>query len=212
MTSVKETIHQLFYEAFYFVEKTPVSDFEKYERYAENLANSFNRLFKELQSEEDKNEIIDWCINNDELLIIELVVSPVSASIEADLKRNYNVLKNIFLNKIETLQVEKQKKISNVKLTAKHHALAYLFEIYAYGKNLPISDGGLAKSELEEIGNKRMKKNGNGFYKEVSKITKDYDINSNKDLEQISKKWKEITLLILNNDEKVIKYIESKGL
>lgn len=101
METKKQIIDSLFYEAFYFSKKTPVSEFEKYNEYAKNFAKSFNRLIKEIDDPDQRKEIIDWCITNDELLTIEIIATELSDHDANLLKRNYGVLKNLFLNGIE---------------------------------------------------------------------------------------------------------------
>lgn len=101
METKKQIIDSLFYEAFYFSQKTPVSEFEKYNEYAKNFAKSFNRLIQEIDDPDQRKEIIEWCITNDELLTIEIIATELSDHETNILKRNYGVLKNLFLNGIE---------------------------------------------------------------------------------------------------------------
>ena len=113
----------------------------------------------------------------------------------------------------EQYSISKLQNATNDNYTAKHHALAYIFDLYSKGRCLPISDGGLNKKELERIGRERKSdKTGNGFYKAVYYISKEIDLNSRKDLETISLDWKKIVLSLTNNDKEVIKYIQDKGL
>lgn len=86
------------------------------------------------------------------------------------------------------------------KYTAKHYALTYYFELFALGKNLPLSDGGLNKKEIERIGNERIGNNGNGFYKAIYELRKT-DFNSLRELKLISNNWRETVLTLSNNRE-----------
>lgn len=112
MKTNKEIIDSIFSDALYFAEITPVSEFEKYNEYAKTFAKSFNRLIKEIDDPEEQKEIIDWCIKNDEPLTIEIIVSEPSIYNENNLRRNYEVLKNLFLNEIE---IPKEKEYDNFK-------------------------------------------------------------------------------------------------
>ena len=100
MKTTTEIIHSLFYEAFYFVQMTPVSEFEKYNEYSKNFAKSFNRLIKEIKDPDQRDEIITWCITGDELLTIEIIATQLNDYEAERLSRKYGVLKNLFLNEI----------------------------------------------------------------------------------------------------------------
>lgn len=101
---------------------------------------------------------------------------------------------------------EKEKKR---KYTAKHYALSYLFELDLQGKQPPKSDGGFAQSEIDKQGLERYGKTS--FTKTIRSII-DFDRNTTKDLEQISKNWREIVLELSPNSEQLDAYLKKKGL
>lgn len=98
------------------------------------------------------------------------------------------------------------------KFTARHYALTYLFELAAEGGRVPTSDGGLNQKMIVAIGNERMGKNGSGFVKEVRRIQRDFDLNNERDLNNISQNWKAIVLFLSNYNEKIINYLKIKEL
>ena len=101
----------------------------------------------------------------------------------------------------------------NRNYTAKHYALTYILDLHSKGERIPTNDGGYAKSILESIGERKMGKNeGDGFYRAVRSINKDYDLNELQDLNQISLNWKNIILELTENKDLLIKYLNSKGL
>lgn len=101
METVKDKIYSLFNQAFDFAENTPSTEFQKYLEYSKDFATSFNRLIKDVKDPIEQNEIIDFCITKDDLLLIHLVVEGMPHPKEYALKRNYGALKELFLNRLE---------------------------------------------------------------------------------------------------------------
>ena len=99
------------------------------------------------------------------------------------------------------------------KITNKHHALTYLFDLMVSGNQLPENDGGLAQSIIKDIGVKRTKnpKAGSGFVKAVREIKK-IDLNSKKELLNVSRNWREIVLKLSENPKHLENYLNQKGL
>lgn len=97
----------------------------------------------------------------------------------------------------------------------KEYALAYIFDLYAKGSCVPmnLSEGGLAKKELEKIGeNKEI--TPDSFYRAVKEIIidKKYDLNKIRDLEAISRDWYNAVVLLSDNSENMKEYLSKKGL
>ena len=113
--------------------------------------------------------------------------------------------------KLVKIKVGSSKNKAESKNTAKHYALSYLFELNALGEQLPKNDGGLAQSKLIEIGNDRIGKNGSGFVKAIRELLK-YDINSDKQLMNISQNWREKVLALSTHKDEIEKYLKSKNL
>ena len=101
METIKDKIYSLFNQAFEFAENTPSTEFQKYLEYSKDFATSFNRLIQEVKDPIEKNEIIDFCISQDDLLLIHLVAEGMPHPKEYALKRNYGALKELFLNRLE---------------------------------------------------------------------------------------------------------------
>lgn len=102
------------------------------------------------------------------------------------------------------------------KFTAKEYALTYILDLYSKGNLVPTNrtnDAGLNKKLIESIGEQKTNGNfkGNTFYKAVKEVLK-YDLNTRKDLQQISTDWRRAVLTICNNPEDISKYLTNKGL
>lgn len=98
---------------------------------------------------------------------------------------------------------------SSQKISAKWHALKYLFEMDAKGLEIPVNrEGSFIKSEIEEIGRKRMGGTGQSFYRQVS-ILKDDVKDSSKLNKCLGKKWKEKMMDFFGDDEILIDYLNS---
>lgn len=100
--------------------------------------------------------------------------------------------------------------IDEVKYTAKHYLLAYLFDCNARGEGYPLGN----KKVLERIGNERVGVGkGNRFYKLFNEITSQYDINIETNLIEIGgDNWRKAVVELSKNPELVKIYLQSKQL
>ena len=141
-------------------------------------------------------------------------------------------------NKIERLEVLKQKMIefekpsfhhiakidrfikfctekniqSTKKYTAKEVALSYILETYSKSERLPINrvDGGYDQKRIYKIGEAKGWK-GNTFMKAVRDVVK-YDINKESELQKISKDWYDAAIELSENPELIKTYLQQRGL
>ena len=96
------------------------------------------------------------------------------------------------------------------KITANHHALAYIFDCDAKGQK---TKGG-RKKELEQIGRARSdnKIDGNTFYKAFNEVMK-VDRNKERELTYIAgEDWKNIIIRLSKDADKLDKYLKTKDL
>jgi hypothetical protein len=118
---------------------------------------------------------------------------------------------------IENLKKElnNQKNVGNrIALKYKEIALAYIFETYSIGKDIPSSSQGeFSKKEIESIGKNEYTVNGNSFYKAVRKIIADYSPFEESDLYHISPRWYDVVKEITTKRKhwkQVEKYLKEK--
>lgn len=104
---------------------------------------------------------------------------------------------------------------SVLKYSAKEYALAYIFDLYSKGQQIPINrkEATLDAKYLKSIGEDKTKGNfkGDTFYRAVKEVNK-YNLNSINELNMISNGWKNAVLSILKNDNEVKKYFSNKNL
>lgn len=108
---------------------------------------------------------------------------------------------------------EKQEPPKTRKYTANEYALAYIFDLNVKGESIPTNrvEGGLAKNEIEQIGESEYKLKGDTFYRAVRKV-KEFDLNSKTHLENISKDWYNAIMQISNNDKDLKEFLIKKQL
>lgn len=119
--------------------------------------------------------------------------------------------------KLDKWNLEKEQTLTNNTITnkreksytAKHYALYYLFELDMTGRQLPLSDGGYAQSEIDEYGLSCFNKKS--FTKTIREVLK-YDRNSLKDLKGISQNWREIVLELSQDPLRMENYLKTKNL
>lgn len=106
---------------------------------------------------------------------------------------------------LKLLPTSQVKTISNKKLTAKHHVLAYIFDCKANGEILPHGN----KKELEKIGNKKLGAGkGNTFYKNYNLII-NKDLSKEKILvDEIGEDWQEIILELSKSPDILKQYLK----
>jgi hypothetical protein len=105
------------------------------------------------------------------------------------------------------------KKETPEKFTAGEYALAYIFDLYANGQQIPQNrvEGSLDKKGLMEAGN-AFGLVGDTFYRAVMKITKSYDLNKLQHLEAISQRWVGVLKALSKDWDAVSKYLSEKQL
>ncbi len=119
-----------------------------------------------------------------------------------------------FIKELESSDSDNKENVSDEpqrKLTAKHHALAYILDCDANGRNRLEGQ----KKRLEEIGKKRSGKSGNTFYKACNELQR-IDINSDRAISAwLGDDWANIKSIILDLSEDrktLIEYFEKKQL
>lgn len=114
--------------------------------------------------------------------------------------------------KTETKTEQEQPK----KFIANEYALAYIFDLYATGKQIPINitEGGYNKSGLIEKGYELYKYDNkkDTFYRAVKHVVKNYDLNNKQDLMQISIRWNEAVKELSKDWCKTEEYLIEKKL
>lgn len=100
------------------------------------------------------------------------------------------------------------------KFTVSEYVLAYMFELYAAGENIPMNpvEGTICKNKIMNIGSSRYSLKGDTFYRKVKEIKEKFDINSKEQLEQISRDWQNAVKKICSDWEPISKYLQDKGL
>ena len=108
----------------------------------------------------------------------------------------------------EKLKSYKEKEFSHDNL---FHTVLGLFEVETevYKKEIPTNfDGDFIKSKLEEIGKQRCKNSGQGFYRQVRDLKG--NINSNISVKRLfNDNWQDVIIDLSNNDENIVKYLET---
>lgn len=95
------------------------------------------------------------------------------------------------------------------KYTAKHCALAYLFECDMNGLQPPKNDGGFAQKEIDSYGISNYNKKS--LTKAVRTVV-NYDRNNVSELNQISTDWREIVIELSGEPNKLDEYLKKKNL
>lgn len=102
------------------------------------------------------------------------------------------------------------------KFTAKEYALAYIFDLYSKGEQIPINrtDATIDAKYLKSIASDKTDSNfkGDTFYRAVKKIVREYNLNDVKDLKLISIDWKNAVLTISKNNSEIIQMLSNKKL
>lgn len=97
------------------------------------------------------------------------------------------------------------------KYTIEQYSLAYIFDCNSIGESIPYG----SKQELEKIGKHRNIGNysPNTFYKRVTWILRNHELNSKTNLVKIAgEDWKEILFELTKHPEELKKYLQSKQL
>lgn len=131
------------------------------------------------------------------------------------LSENYNFSKSSpFL-----IPSEQPRQIPNktkpVQYTANEYALAYIFDLYANGEQVPINraEGTYNAKKIKEdstLFNSYLK-SPDGFYRAVKKVLT-FDVNKSADLQNISKDWQNSVKALSNNWTITQQYLKNKKL
>jgi hypothetical protein len=94
------------------------------------------------------------------------------------------------------------------KISAKWHALHYLLESEAKGLKIPVNrEGSFIKSEIEEIGRKRVGDKGQSFYRQVKDLV-EIIVNKSDLIPYFGEDWKKQIIALSGNDLEIIDYID----
>lgn len=102
-----------------------------------------------------------------------------------------------------------------IKFTAKEYALAYIFDLYANGRQIPINriEGSLSKKEIEQYGKDNIQFiKPNTFYSAVKDLNKNYNVSIIKDLQNISQDWLNAVKSLAKDWKKTKAYLTAKEL
>jgi len=106
-------------------------------------------------------------------------------------------------------------KTKSVKYKADEYALAYIFDLYAEGKQVPKNriEGGLSAKKIKDDSTlfSSYDKTPDGFYRAVKKVLT-YDLNKPKDLQNISNDWYNAIKVLSNNWALTEQYLKDKNL
>jgi hypothetical protein len=172
-----------------FIEQAEIKIFTQNEiQQAECVINYYSDLFKNRQDFVDKHTAVIG-------------------------KKAYKVwLENLPPQQNET---EKEKENSRT-FTVNEYALAYIFDLDASGKSIPINptEGGYNKKKLIKIGYDLYKLDNkkDTFYRAVKNIANKYDRNKQIDLKNISQNWIEAVRMLSRHWDKTQKYLIEKKL
>lgn len=100
-----------------------------------------------------------------------------------------------------------------VKFTANEYALAYIFDLWASGEQIPTNriEGGLNKIEIMKIGENMNNITADSFYRAVLKLSK-LDLNKQIELKGISNDWHNAVQVLSKNWEITKQYLLKKEL
>jgi hypothetical protein len=103
--------------------------------------------------------------------------------------------------------------IPQSKFIVNEYALAFIFDLYANGGQIPKNsvEGGYNAKQLKKIGIEKYDLVGDTFYRSVKKVA-NYDLNKVQDLNNISKRWLEALKKLSCDWDCVSKYLKGKGL
>lgn len=102
-----------------------------------------------------------------------------------------------------------------IKFTAKEYALAYIFDLYANGRQIPINriEGSLSKKEIEQYGKDNIQFiKPDTFYNAVKDLNKNYNVSIIKDLQNISQDWLNAVKSLAKDWKKTKAYLTAKEL
>lgn len=194
-----------------FISKLEMDISQNYDNEKYLILLDFINLIKE-DASNDMQNTLKSIPETDKIKFFQMMLPKIKEQLASLKEKHYNSEISNFLNKDVIHSITKTKIINiskSKKLADKWHALLYLIEVEVYEKKIPINtDGAFIKSEIEEIGKQRCNNSGQGFYRQVRDL-KD-NIKSNISVKRLfNNHWKEVIIDLSNNDEKIIKYLET---
>ena len=179
------------------------------EKYLNFLA--FIELVKE-DASNDMQNTLQSIPEADKIKFFQMMLPKIKEQFSAIKEKHYNNEISNFLNKDVIQSIIKTENISipkTKKIADKWHALLYLIEVEVYKKEIPTNfEGAFIKSKIEEIGKQRCNNSGQGFYRQVRDLKG--NINSNISVKRLfNDNWKDVIIELSNNDENIIKYLET---
>lgn len=179
------------------------------EKYLNFLA--FINLVKD-DASNDMQNTLQSIPEADKIKFFQMMLPKIKEQFSAIKEKHYNNEISDFLNKDVIQSIIKTENISipkTKKIADKWHALLYLIEVEVYKKEIPTNfEGAFIKSKIEEIGKQRCNNSGQGFYRQVRDLKG--NINSNINVKRLfNDNWKDVIIDLSNNDENIIKYLET---
>lgn len=171
----------------------------------------FIKLVKE-DASNDMQNTLQSIPSADKIKFFQMMLPKIKEQFSSIKEKHYNNEISNFLNKDIIQSITKTDIVSNSKtkkISDKWHALLYLIEVEVYKKEIPTNfEGAFIKSEIEEIGKQRCKNSGQGFYRQVRDLKG--NIYSNINVKRLfNDNWKDIIIDLSNNDENIIKHLET---
>lgn len=185
--------------------------------------NTFFKLIKQLKAEGTSQEELDMLIeihrqkstqaqdeelNNFSIVYKNIQLDKISNKLSVNNRKKDNSQKFI-VEFVESTKTEIKNNVvkSPQKISAKWHALHYLLETEAKGLKIPVNrEGSFIKSEIEEIGRKRVGDKGQSFYRQVKDLV-EIIVNKTDLIPYFGEDWKKQIIALSGNDIEIIDYI-----
>ncbi len=186
--------------------------------------NTFFKLIKQLKAEGTSQEELDMLIeihrqkstqaqdeelNNFSIVYKNIQLDKISNKLSVNNRKKDNSRKFIveFVESTKT-EIKNNEVKSPQKISAKWHALHYLFETEAKGLKIPVNrEGSFIKSEIEKIGRKRVGDKGQSFYRQVKDLV-EIIVNKSDLIPYFGEDWKKQIIALSGNDLEIIDYID----
>jgi hypothetical protein len=171
----------------------------------------FIKLVRE-DASNDMQNTLQSIPSTDKIKFFQMMLPKIKEQFSSIKEKHYNNEISNFLSKDVIQSITKTEIVSNTKtkkISDKWYALLYLIEVEVYKKEIPTNfEGAFIKSEIEEIGKQRCKNSGQGFYRQVRDLKG--NINNNISVKRLfNDNWKDVIIELSNNDENIIKYLDT---
>ncbi len=221
--AIEKTIHYLLKFGIYSIEQNHLFiHIDKEDNFIKNQLEINQNLIKQGRVEDLRKRLIEY-LDSIELNLTDFEVNKGnriqnSKNNPMEIAKDYCVLKFYSLFHSEQLikinsNVKDDK--PSKKFIANEYALAYIFDLYVNGKQIPVNrtDGGYNKKELKQIGFElyQIDKMKDTFYRAVKKVLT-YDLNKQKHLALISQNWLEAVKTLSKDWNKTQQYLIDKKL